>query len=106
MRRGLGGDHRFDVEVPGIEAAEKIKHLTGLRDGVADVTQLIGESLQLGAVVVDRHVPLLQRSQLGFQVHRTLQLVVLEESLDGVPEGEGGVPFTTNDVEDALGDGG
>ena len=41
VRRVLGRDHRLDVAVSGIEAAEEIEHLTRLEDGMADVTQLI-----------------------------------------------------------------
>jgi hypothetical protein len=52
VRQVLGGDHQLDVAVPGIEVAEEVEHLTWLGDGVADVAQLIGDPLQLGAVVV------------------------------------------------------
>ena len=104
VRRELGGDHRLDVAVPGVEAAEKIQHLARLGDGVADVTQLVGDALQLGTVVVHRHVALLERAQLGFEEAGTLQLIVMEEGLDGVPEGESVMVVTAHDIVDALGD--
>jgi hypothetical protein len=49
---------------------------------------------------------LLQGTRLDLPVHGALQLVVLEEPLDGVPQREGIVVIAANDVEDALRDGG
>jgi len=105
VRRELGGDDGLDVAVPRIEAAKEVQHLARLGDRVADAAQLIGDALQLGAVGVHRHVTLLKRAQLGFEVDGALQLVVVEEPLDGVPEGERVLVITAHDVVDALGDG-
>lgn len=59
MRRVFGSDYRLDVAVPWIETTEQVENLAWLRDGVADVAQLIHDALQLCAVVVHRHVALL-----------------------------------------------
>ena len=37
VRWVLGRDHRLDLVVLGIEAAEEVEHLTRLGDGMADV---------------------------------------------------------------------
>lgn len=65
VRRVLGSDHRLDVTVPRVEAAEKVQHLAWFGDRMADVAELTGEAFQLGVVVVDRHIALLQGTQLG-----------------------------------------
>ena len=104
VRRGLGDDDRLDVAGLGVEATKEVEHLARLGDGVADVAQLIGELFQLGEVGVDGHVALLQGAQLGLQVDGALQLVVLEDTDDGFPEGEHVVATAVDDVEDALGD--
>jgi hypothetical protein len=106
VRRELGGDHRLDVAVPGVEAAEEVEHLARLGDGVSDVTEAVGDALQLGAVVVHRQIALLEGAQLRLEEDGTLKFVVAEELLDGAPEREGvGDGVTTHDVVDALGDG-
>lgn len=48
----------LQVAVFGVEAAKEIQHLAGLRHGLADVAQLIGESLEPAAVLSDGHVTL------------------------------------------------
>ena len=65
VRRVLGRDHWLDVAVLGAEAAEEIEHLAWLGDGMTNVTQLVGEPLQLRAVVIDGHVALLERAELS-----------------------------------------
>ena len=102
MRRVLGGDRRPDVAVPGVEAAEEVQDLTQLGDRVADVAELIGNPLELGAVFSHGHVTLLQGAQLSLQVHSALQLIILEQTFDGVPQSEGVVAVAADDVEDAL----
>ena len=59
VQRRLGGDHRFDVAVLGVEATKEVEHLAWLGDGVADVAQRISDALELGAVVIHGHVTLL-----------------------------------------------
>ena len=54
--RAPGGDHRLDVAVPGVQAAEKVEHLARFRDGLANVTKFVGEALEMGAVLIDAGV--------------------------------------------------
>jgi hypothetical protein len=91
----------------GIQSAKEIKHLIGFRNWVADVAQLIGETLEFGAVVEHGHVALLQRAEFSFKADGTLQFVVVEETFDGVPQGQGIDLVAADDVEveDAFGDG-
>jgi hypothetical protein len=93
------------MAVPRTEAAEEVENLTGLGDGMADVAQIIGEALELGAVVVDAQVTLLDAAELRLEVDSTLELVVAEERLDVAPEGERRGVRLVDDVEDGLLDG-
>ena len=69
---------------------------------MADVAELIGEPLQLGAVLIHRQIALLQGAQLRLQLDGALQLIILEQVLDGVPQRERVVAITANNVEDGL----
>jgi hypothetical protein len=82
VRRGLGVDHRFDMAEPGIEPAQEIKHLAGLRHRVADVAQAVRELLQAHGVLSDAQVTLLERTKLGLVVGGTHELVVAEDAFD------------------------
>ena len=104
VRRVLGSDHRLDVAVARVEATEVVEDLARFGDRMADVLQLVGEALELGAVVVDGHVALLHGAELGLEEDGALQLVVMEQTLDGVPEEEGVLAIAPNHVEDAAGD--
>ena len=73
---------------------------------MADVAQLVGDPLELGAVIVDGEVALHHGTQLGLKIHRALHLIVLKNPLDCMPEGERVVAVTTDDVKDTLGYGG
>ena len=85
---------------------EKVEHLDRFRDGLADVTKLVGDALECGAVLVNAGVALRDRAQLGIEEDGTVQLVVVEEALDVVPEGEHEDTWPVDDVEDTLVDGG
>ena len=80
--------------------------MAGLRDGLADVMQFVGDPLESGAVLVDARVALGGGAKLSFQVDGAMQLVVVEEALDVVPEGEHEDTRPVDDVEDTLVDGG
>jgi hypothetical protein len=95
----------LNMAVPRTEAAEEVENLTGLGDGMADVTQIVGEALELGAVVVDAQVALLDAAELRLEVDSMLELVVAEERLDVAPEGERRGVRLVDDVEDGLLDG-
>jgi hypothetical protein len=92
--------------ISGIESPQQVEHLARFRDWVADVVEVVGEGLEAGAVVGDAHVALLQRAELGFKVHSVLKLVVTEQALDSVLDGEGGGAHVVDDVRDTLVDGG
>lgn len=49
--RLAGSDRRNRVPIFGIEAAQQVQNLVGFRYRLADVTQIVGQHLQLGAVV-------------------------------------------------------
>ena len=85
VRRVLGSDHRLDVAVARVEAMEEVEDLARFGDRMADVPQLVGEALELGAVVVDGHVALLHGAELGLEEDGALQLVVAEQAFNGVP---------------------
>ena len=59
MGRGFGLDYRLYVAVFGMETTKKIENLAGLGDGVVDVAQIVSEAFELGAVLADGHVALL-----------------------------------------------
>lgn len=51
------GNHQLAIVVMRIEATKKqIEHLAWLGDGVAVVAQLVGKTLELGAVLIHGHV--------------------------------------------------
>lgn len=87
VRWKLGFDGRLEVVVLGVESTKEIQNLARLRDGKAEVAQPVGESFELGAVVIDAYLALLQGAELGFQDDGTLHLIVAEEVLDGAPDG-------------------
>jgi hypothetical protein len=68
-----------------------------------DVAELIGHALQLGVVVSDGHVTMLESAQLRLEVHRALEFVVPEETLNGMPKREGVGAVMAYDVEDTFG---
>ena len=104
--RTPGGDHRLDVAVPGVQPAVKVEHLARFRDGLANVTKFVGEALEMGALLVDAGVALRDGPQLGLEEDSTVHLVVVEDVLDGAPEGERGDARAVDDVEDTFVDGG
>ena len=53
------------MAIPGTEATEEIKNLARFGDGVADIAQLISKALELGAVVLDGEIALLDGAELG-----------------------------------------
>jgi hypothetical protein len=63
--------------------------LTWLGDGLANVTKVVGERLELSAVVDDGEITLVEVVKLGFIEDDTLQLIVVVEGMDGHLEGEG-----------------
>jgi hypothetical protein len=103
--RGFALDDRLDVFVLGIEAAKEVEDLAGLGDGVADVAEIVGEALELGAVIVNTQVALLQTAKFGLEVDSSLELVVAEEGLNIAPESERRSVRLVDDLENRLSDG-
>ena len=93
------------MTILGVEAAEEVEHLAGLTNGLADVVQGIGELLEPPGVRGDVHVTLKKIPELGFEVDSTVQLVVPELVVDGVPDRVRRSPGCADDGADILGDG-
>jgi hypothetical protein len=55
MVRSDGGD---GMAVLRVEVAKQIQHLTWFEDGLANITKVVGERLELGAVVDDGEITL------------------------------------------------
>jgi hypothetical protein len=81
-------------------------HSEELGGWAATPAELISEALQLGAVVMDGEVALLDAPELSLQEDSALELVVAEVALDVGPEREGGDVGLVDEVEDVGGDGG
>jgi hypothetical protein len=105
-RVGLGSEHKFDMAEFGIQATEKVQDLARLGDGMTDIAQVVGELLQLGAVLVDAEVTLDDIAEFRLEQDSALKLIVSEETFDFCPDGEGGSFKFVDEVEDTLVDGG
>ena len=53
MGWGFGFDYRLDMAVFGMETTKEVEDLVWLGDRIANVAQIVGEVLELGAVVSD-----------------------------------------------------
>jgi hypothetical protein len=95
-------DDRLDMAIPRMQTAEEVEDLARLGDGVANITQIVGEAFELGVVLVDAHVALLKTAKFGLEIDGALQLVVAEQSLDVAPKGEGRGMWLVNDVKDKF----
>ena len=71
-----------------VETTQQVEHLAWLGDGMAKIAKNVGEVLELAAVVVDAQVALLQGTEFGFDEDGAVHLIVAEQALDGVPDGE------------------
>lgn len=97
---------RLHTAIPGIEAAEQIEGLTWLGDGMPNVEEIVSEALELGAVLGDAQITLLEAAEFGLEEDRVLEFIIAEESLNVTPQGERrGARFVDN-VENRLLDGG
>jgi hypothetical protein len=104
--RGSGFDYWLEVAILRIQPAEEVEDLTGFRNRMTDVAELVGDALELGAGVMDGEVALLYSAKLCFQEDGALELIVAEVPLDVGPEREGGDARLVDEVEDVGGDGG
>jgi hypothetical protein len=86
----FGAEHRLDVAEALVQAMEQVQHLAWLGDRVANVTVIVGELLQLVAIVSDGEIALNEVVEFDLKEHRVLHLVIIEQPLDVWPNGEGG----------------
>ncbi|XP_047079718.1 uncharacterized protein LOC124690372 [Lolium rigidum] len=76
-----------------------------IADGLADVSEGVGEVLELGAVVADGEIALWRVAEVGLELDGAVLLVVAEEILDGVPDGERSGAGMHDDAEEVGVDG-
>jgi hypothetical protein len=60
------------MAIPGTESSEEIEDLAGFGDGMADLAQLVSKALELGAVILDGEVALLNAAKLSLQKNGAL----------------------------------
>jgi hypothetical protein len=106
MGWGFGFEDWFEVAVFGAQTTEEVENLARFRDWVADVAELVGETLELCAVIMNRHITLLHIAELGFQKDGAFKLVVSKMAFNIRPEGKGGDVGLVDEIEDVGGDGG
>lgn len=71
-----------------------------------NVEEIVSEALELGAVLGDAQITLLEAAEFGLEEDRVLEFIIAEESLNVTPQGERrGARFVDN-VENRLLDGG
>ena len=85
------------------EAVEAVDHHLSIINGGAKIRKPIGEGFDLLKIVGHGHLSHLEIAELGREVELTIDLVVVEETVDAVPEidGEGIVTGRHDGVEDA-----
>ena len=93
------------MAVLGGEAADQVQNLAWFRDGLADVAEGVGELLEPGGVLADRHVSLVEAAELRLKVDRTVELVVAEHVVDALPDLVRGGVGGASEVEDIPGHG-
>jgi hypothetical protein len=103
---GFGFDDRLEVAEFWVEATKEVEDLARLRDGVTDVPELISETFEFGAVIVDGEIALLHTAKLCLQENSPLKFVVTEVAFNIRPEREGGDARLVDKIEDVGGDGG
>jgi hypothetical protein len=72
---------------------------------LADVGERVSEVLELGAVVADGEVALRGVAEDSLKLDSAMLLVVVEEVLDGIPDGASGETGMHDDIEEVGGDG-
>jgi hypothetical protein len=84
------------VVVLQVEAVKHVDHLTRLRDGLADIVEIVKESLQLGTRNSDGHITLVEIAEFSLVEDGALELIVVEEVGDGCLDRERVHLTTTN----------
>ena len=88
-----------------IEPAEHVEHLARLTNGLPDVAECVGKRLEATAVLVDAHVAMVEVMVLSLKINGVVEVVVAVLIRDGMPDGEDGRAWATDDIEDVWGDG-
>jgi hypothetical protein len=87
-----------------VEPMKEVEDLLHLRDGLAEVAELVGVGLHLGAVLHHRHLALDDYVVLSIDVDHAGQHVVTEEVLECHLNREGGVLQLHDHIEELRGD--
>ena len=88
-----------------IEPAEHVEHLARLTNGLPDVAECVGKRLEATAVLVDADVAMVEVMVLSLKINGAVEVVVAVLIRDGMPDGEDGRAWATDDIEDVWGDG-
>jgi len=88
-----------------IEPAEHVEHLARLTNGLPDVAECVGKRLEATAVLVDADVAMVEVMVLSLKINGAVEVVVAVLIHDGMPDGEDGRAWATDDIEDVWGDG-
>jgi hypothetical protein len=104
-RRLVSRDRQDRVTVFGAESAQHIQHLARLAHRLPNVPECIGQLLEAAYVLGDVHVALHQVPELRLLVYCTMELVVAELVMDGLPDAERRGLRGAHDVAHVLGDG-
>ena len=85
------------------ESVEGVDHHLGIVNGGAKIRKPVGEGFDLLEIVGHTHLSHLDIAELGREVELTIDLAVVEETVDAVPEidGEGIVTGRHDGVKDA-----
>lgn len=83
-------------------ATKGVQHQGLLRDRLADITESVGQSLQLVTVLSECHVALVKSSKFSFNKNRAAQLVVKEQVFNLRPDDTSRLLWFHNDIEDFL----
>jgi hypothetical protein len=102
---GFGGEHGLDVAEFWIQASKEIQDLARLGNRMTDVAEVIGELLQLGAIVRDGEITLDSAAKLGLEQDGAVELIVSEETFNLGPDSEGRGIWLVDEIEDSLVDG-
>jgi hypothetical protein len=77
--RGDGGDNMPESRT---EAADEIDHLIFIANRIPEVGKLVGERLEMTAILRDHHLTLLKAPELSFNVHGAGEDIVAEHAFN------------------------
>lgn len=103
-RRLQGKEVRLGGEA-GTETTDEVEDECAVGDGLAEVAEGVGESLEATAVLRHRHVALIETAKFGLEVDDASLLVVSEKVLRSKPQSVSALLGLHDDVQDVVGDG-